>query len=96
MEIKVDGITFLFHFGVQILTEYKHEDIPLVLEACERMHAHLTAAVVSNDLLFLQVRTPTKCLGLIGHVSTKIQFPRNLKGVPRNCMSNHMITYGAF
>lgn len=38
----------------QILTEYKHEDIPLVLDACERMHAHLTAAVVSNDLLFLQ------------------------------------------
>jgi hypothetical protein len=39
----------------QILTEYKDEDLPLVLEACERMHAHLTAAVVSNDVLFLQV-----------------------------------------
>jgi 1-pyrroline-5-carboxylate dehydrogenase len=38
----------------QILTEYKDEDLPLVLEACERMHAHLTAAVVSNDVLFLQ------------------------------------------
>lgn len=61
-------LTLGFHSGVQILTEYKHEDIPLVLEACERMHAHLTAAVVSNDLLFLQVRTPTECLGLIGHV----------------------------
>lgn len=40
---------------MQLLTEYKHEDLPLVLEACERMHAHLTAAVVSNDVLFLQV-----------------------------------------
>ncbi|XP_024376718.1 probable aldehyde dehydrogenase isoform X1 [Physcomitrium patens] len=38
----------------QILTEYKHEDLPLVFEACERMHAHLTAAVVSNDVHFLQ------------------------------------------
>lgn len=28
----------------------------MVLEALERMHAHLTAAVVSNDLIFLQVR----------------------------------------
>lgn len=27
----------------------------MVLDACERMHAHLTAAVVSNDQLFLQV-----------------------------------------
>lgn len=28
----------------------------MVLDALERMHAHLTAAVVSNDLLFLQAR----------------------------------------
>lgn len=42
-------------FYSQILTEYKDEDLGLVLEACERMHAHLTAAVVSNDVLFLQV-----------------------------------------
>ncbi|KAL0355602.1 UNVERIFIED_CONTAM: putative aldehyde dehydrogenase [Sesamum radiatum] len=38
----------------QIVTEYKHNQIPLVLDALERMHAHLTAAVVSNDLLFQQ------------------------------------------
>ena len=70
LEIKVDEISnFGFHFGVQILTEYKHEDIPLLLEPAERLHAHLTAAVVSNDPLFLQVRTPTEHLGLIGHVS---------------------------
>lgn len=31
----------------------------MVLDALERMHAHLTAAVVSNDPIFLQVRLST-------------------------------------
>lgn len=39
----------------QIVTEYKDNQLPWVLNAVERMHAHLTAAVVSNDTLFLQV-----------------------------------------
>ncbi|KAE8124070.1 hypothetical protein FH972_018980 [Carpinus fangiana] len=38
----------------QIITDYKKDQLPLVLDALERMHAHLTAAVVSNDPLFLQ------------------------------------------
>lgn len=38
----------------QIITDYKKEKLPMVLDALERMHAHLTAAVVSNDPLFLQ------------------------------------------
>ncbi|KVH98740.1 Aldehyde dehydrogenase, conserved site-containing protein [Cynara cardunculus var. scolymus] len=38
----------------QIITEYKDNQLPLVLDALERMHAHLTAAVVSNDPLFIQ------------------------------------------
>ncbi|PWA55898.1 aldehyde/histidinol dehydrogenase [Artemisia annua] len=38
----------------QIVTEYKDSQVPMVLEALERMHAHLTAAVVSNDPLFVQ------------------------------------------
>ncbi|KAK9669284.1 hypothetical protein RND81_13G121200 [Saponaria officinalis] len=38
----------------QVVTEYKAHQLPMVLEALEKMHAHLTAAVVSNDLLFLQ------------------------------------------
>lgn len=38
----------------QVVTEYKQDQLPLVLDALERMHAHLTAAVVSNDLHFLQ------------------------------------------
>lgn len=39
---------------VQIVTEYKKDQLPLVLDALERMHAHLTAAVVSNDPIFIQ------------------------------------------
>lgn len=38
----------------QIVTEYKANQLPLVLDALERMNAHLTAAVVSNDLHFMQ------------------------------------------
>ncbi|KAJ8753288.1 hypothetical protein K2173_019687 [Erythroxylum novogranatense] len=38
----------------QIITEYKKDQLPMVLDVLERMHAHLTAAVVSNDSLFLQ------------------------------------------
>lgn len=38
----------------QIITDYKANQLPMVLNALERMHAHLTAAVVSNDVLFLQ------------------------------------------
>ncbi|XP_010242381.1 PREDICTED: probable aldehyde dehydrogenase [Nelumbo nucifera] len=38
----------------QIVTDYKQEQLPKVLDALERMHAHLTAAVVSNDPQFLQ------------------------------------------
>ncbi|KAJ9677364.1 hypothetical protein PVL29_022377 [Vitis rotundifolia] len=40
----------------QVVTDYKDNQLPRVLEALERMHAHLTAAVVSNDSLFLQAR----------------------------------------
>ncbi|XP_009598232.1 delta-1-pyrroline-5-carboxylate dehydrogenase 12A1, mitochondrial [Nicotiana tomentosiformis] len=38
----------------QVVTEYKDNQLLLVLNALEKMHAHLTAAVVSNDILFLQ------------------------------------------
>jgi 1-pyrroline-5-carboxylate dehydrogenase len=38
----------------QIVTEYKDNQLSMVLDALERMHAHLTADVVSNDQLFLQ------------------------------------------
>ncbi|XP_047330347.1 delta-1-pyrroline-5-carboxylate dehydrogenase 12A1, mitochondrial [Impatiens glandulifera] len=38
----------------QIITQYKDHQLQMVLDALERMHAHLTAAVVSNDPIFLQ------------------------------------------
>ena len=42
-------------FGpMQVLTSYDDEELPLVLDACERMDAHLTAAVVSSDEMFSQ------------------------------------------
>jgi len=36
----------------QVVTKFAHGELPLVLEACERMSHHLTAAVVSNDVAF--------------------------------------------
>jgi 1-pyrroline-5-carboxylate dehydrogenase len=36
----------------QVCTEYKDSETDKVLEACERMSHHLTAAVVSNDVQF--------------------------------------------
>lgn len=38
----------------QVVTTYSDAQLPLVLEACERMSHHLTAAVVSNDIQFVQ------------------------------------------
>lgn len=37
----------------QIVTDFTSEQLPLVLEACERMQSNLTAAVVSNDPVFV-------------------------------------------
>lgn len=38
----------------QILTKYSDDQLDLVLQLLEKMHAHLNAAVVSNDDLFRQ------------------------------------------
>lgn len=38
--------------GFQIIVDYNNDELPLVLEALERVDAHLTAAVVSNDVVF--------------------------------------------
>jgi len=44
------------------MTSYNDATVPLVLDACERMHAHLTAAVVSNDVAFQnKVSTSSPC-----------------------------------
>ncbi len=39
---------------MQVITEYSDEQLDLVLEATEKLEAHLTAAVVSNDARFTQ------------------------------------------
>ena len=36
----------------QVVTEYGEGELDLVLQACERMDHHLTAAIVSNDKAF--------------------------------------------
>lgn len=38
--------------GFQIIVDYRDDQLDLVLEALERTHAHLTAAIVSNDIQF--------------------------------------------
>jgi 1-pyrroline-5-carboxylate dehydrogenase len=40
--------------GAQVVTQYGDAQLPRVLEALERMEHHLTAAVVSNDVQFVQ------------------------------------------
>ena len=39
---------------LQVLTEYNDYEVDTVLQITEKMHAHLTAAIVSNDALFVQ------------------------------------------
>jgi hypothetical protein len=52
--LQFSGHTVSFGVITQVVTEYSEDQLELVLEACERMNAHLTAAIVSNDPLFLQ------------------------------------------
>merc|ERR1712151_1397128 len=41
-------------FGpLQVITEYGDDETELVLEMCERMESHLTAAIVSSDNAFI-------------------------------------------
>ncbi|CAN4100434.1 unnamed protein product [Withania somnifera] len=63
----------------QVVTEYKDNQLPLVLNAIERMHAHLTAAVVSNDILFLQ-----KVIGNSVNGTTYAGLRARTTGAPQN------------
>ncbi|CAL9075353.1 unnamed protein product [Musa textilis] len=63
----------------QIVTYYKHDQLTEVLNACERMHAHLTAAVVSNDPLFLQ-----EVLGKSVNGTTYAGIRARTTGAPQN------------
>lgn len=40
-------------YGVQVITQYQDSQLNDVLAVCEKLDAHLTAAVVSNDMHFL-------------------------------------------
>ncbi|CAN1266101.1 Probable aldehyde dehydrogenase [Linum perenne] len=63
----------------QVVTEYKNSELPMVLEALERMHAHLTAAVVSNDQLFVQ-----EVLGNTVNGTTYAGLRARTTGAPQN------------
>ena len=45
---------YIFSFPFQVITEYDDSEVDDVLQVTEKMEAHLTAAIVSNDALFLQ------------------------------------------
>ncbi|KAH7686533.1 L-glutamate gamma-semialdehyde dehydrogenase protein [Dioscorea alata] len=63
----------------QIITDYKQDELQMVLDACERMHAHLTAALVSNDPLFLQ-----DVLGRSVNGTTYVGIRARTTGAPQN------------
>ncbi|PRQ16118.1 putative L-glutamate gamma-semialdehyde dehydrogenase [Rosa chinensis] len=63
----------------QVVTEYKKDQLPLVLDALERMHAHLTAAVVSNDPHFQQ-----EVLGNTVNGTTYAGLRARTTGAPQN------------
>jgi len=63
----------------QVLTEYNDESLELVLEACERIPAHLTAAVVSN-----LPRFQNKVLGSTVNGTTYCGLRARTTGAPQN------------
>ncbi|KAK1373338.1 Aldehyde dehydrogenase 12A1 [Heracleum sosnowskyi] len=82
-EILKDGnyelVTTEIFGPFQIITEYKDNQLSMVLDALERMHAHLTAAVVSNDPLFMQ-----KVIGNTVNGTTYAGMRARTTGAPQN------------
>ncbi|GMH32423.1 hypothetical protein BSKO_00257 [Bryopsis sp. KO-2023] len=67
-------------FGpLQVVTDYKDSELDKVLEVCEGLEAHLTAAVVSNDPVFL-----TKVLGSTVNGTTYAGWKARTTGAPQN------------
>ena len=67
-------------FGpVQVIVNYKHDQLPIILETLEKIPLHLTAAVVSNDPLFLQ-----QVLGLTVNGTTYAGMRARTTGAPQN------------
>ena len=65
--------------GFQIIVDYTDNQVDLVLEALERVHAHLTAAVVSNDVHF-----QNKVLGHTVNGTTYCGIRARTTGAPQN------------
>ena len=63
----------------QVVTTYKDSELDKVLEACERMSHHLTAAVVSNDMKF-----KTKVLANTVNGTTYAGIRARTTGAPQN------------
>jgi len=63
----------------QVVTEYNDDTIDHVLEACERMSHHLTAAVVSNDIKF-----QSKILSNTVNGTTYVGMRARTTGAPQN------------
>jgi len=63
----------------QVLTAYDDSQVDLVLEACERIPNHLTAAVVSNDLRFQD-----RVLGSTVNGTTYVGIRARTTGAPQN------------
>jgi len=63
----------------QVVTDYLDSEIDLVLQACERMDHHLTAAIVSNDVAFQH-----KVLGSTVNGTTYMGGRARTTGAPQN------------
>jgi hypothetical protein len=64
---------------VQVVTDYLDSELDLVLQACERMDHHLTAAIVSNDVAFQH-----KVLGSTVNGTTYMGGRARTTGAPQN------------
>lgn len=86
--VPLDQLLSTEHFGAcvkeifgpfQVVTEYDDASLECVLEACERMSHHLTAAVVSNNPVF-----NTKVLGSTVNGTTYTGIRARTTGAPQN------------
>lgn len=67
-------------FGpVQVVTEYTDAELPLVLELCENMQSHLTAAIVSRDQEFID-----NIIGATVNGTTYVGIRARTTGAPQN------------
>ena len=74
-----DTVTTELFGPFQVVVEYGDDDLPLVLDALERMDQHLTAAVVSGDIEFQQ-----RVLGATVNGTTYCGMRARTTGAPQN------------